>query len=90
MKPANILSQKPFSLKQKRSILLFLLSLSIALVSGLLLFHPTVIANVSSAIINVGLDPLRAQLIAAILLTLATAFLGAMFGRRKLLSLIHI
>jgi enterochelin esterase-like enzyme len=43
-----------------------------------------VIGNVSSAIINVGLDPLRAQLIAALLLTLATAFLGAMFGRRKL------
>jgi enterochelin esterase-like enzyme len=84
MKPANILSPKPFSFQQKRSILLFLLSLSIALVSGLVLFHPTVLANVSSAIINVGLDPLRAQLIAALLLTLATAFLGAMFGRRKL------
>lgn len=84
MKPANILSQKPFSLQQKRSILLFLLSLSIALVSGLLLFQSTVIGNVSSAIINIGLDPLRAQLIAALLLTLAIAFLGAVLGRRKL------
>jgi enterochelin esterase-like enzyme len=52
--------------------------------SGILLFLPAVIGNVSSAIINIGLDPLRAQLIAALLLTLATAFFGAMFGRRKL------
>ena len=42
------------------------------------------IGNVSSIIINIGLDQLRAQLIAALLLTLATAFFGAMLGRRKL------
>ena len=84
MKPSTTHSQIPFSSQQKRSILFFLLSLSIALASGILLFHPTVIGNVSSAIIGVGLDPLRAQLIAALLLTLATAFLGAIFGRRKL------
>jgi enterochelin esterase-like enzyme len=84
MKPTTKHSPIPFSFYQKQSILLFMLSLSVALVSGILLFHPSVIENVSSAIINVGLDPLRAQLIAALLLTLATAFLGAMFGRRKL------
>ena len=84
MKPSTTHSQIPFSSHQKQSILLFLLSLTIALVSGILLFNPTVIGNVSSAIIGVGLDPLRAQLIAALLLTLATAFLGAAFGRRKL------
>ena len=84
MKPSTTHSQVPFSNYQKQSILLFLLSLSIALMSGILLFQPAVIGNVSSAIINVGLDPLRAQLIAALLLTLATAFLGALFGRRKL------
>ncbi len=84
MKPSTTHSQKPFSLHQKQSILLFLISLAIALVSGILLFNPAVIDNVSSAIIGVGLDPLRAQLIAALLLTLATAFVGAVFGRRKL------
>ena len=84
MKPSTIHSQIPISFHQKQSILLFLLSLIIALLSGILLFLPTVIGNVSSTIIGVGLDPLRAQLIAALLLTLATAFLGAMFGRRKL------
>jgi enterochelin esterase-like enzyme len=65
-------------------MLLFLLSLAIALLSGILLFNPGVIANVSSAIIDVGLDPLRAQFIAALLLTLAAALLGALIGRRKL------
>ena len=84
MKPTSKHSQIPFSFYQKQSILLFILSLSIALVSGILLFQPAVKENVSSAIINVGLDPLRAQLIAALLLTLATAFLGALLGRRKL------
>ena len=84
MKPTTKPSQIPSSFYQKQSILLFLLSLSTALVSGILLFHPTVIENVSSAIINVGLDPLRAQLIAALFLTLSTAFLGALLGRRKL------
>ena len=84
MKPSTTRSQIPFPFHQKQSIRLFLLSLTIALMSGILLFHPTVIGNVSSAIIGVGLDPLRAQLIAALLLTLTTAFLGAMFGRRKL------
>ncbi len=84
MKPSTTHSQKPFSSHQKQSILLFLISLSIALVCGILLFNPAVIGNASSAIIGVGLDPLRAQLIAALLLTLATAFVGAVFGRRKL------
>ena len=84
MKPSTTHSQIPFSLHQKQSILLFLISLTTALVSGIVLFNPAVIENVSSAIIGVGLDPLRAQLIAALLLTLATAFLGAVFGRRKL------
>ncbi len=84
MKPSTTHSQIPFSLHQKQSILLFLISLAIALVSGILLFNPAVIGNASSAIIDVGLDPLRAQLIAALLLTLATAFVGAVFGRRKL------
>lgn len=77
-------SQKPFMPGQKQSILFFLLSLIVALTSGIVLFHPEVMVNVSSTIISVGLDPLRAQLIAALLLTLATAFLGALIGRRKL------
>jgi len=84
MKPSTLRSKYPYLYPQKQPMILFLVSLIIALVSGILLFHPAVIGNVSSAIINLGLDPLRAQLIAALLLTLATALLGAVFGRRKL------
>ena len=84
MKSSSKHSQIPFTLDQKQSILFFLLSLIVALVSGIVFFQPEVIDNVSSAIIAVGLDPLRAQLTAALLLTLATAFLGALIGRRKL------
>ncbi|MGZ6354913.1 MAG: hypothetical protein ACXWOX_10020 [Ktedonobacteraceae bacterium] len=84
MKSSSKDSQKPFTPDQKQSILFFLLSLIVALVSGIIFFHPEVMNNVSSAIIAVGLDPLRAQLTAALLLTLATAFLGALIGRRKL------
>ncbi|HYX49321.1 MAG TPA: alpha/beta hydrolase-fold protein, partial [Ktedonobacteraceae bacterium] len=83
MKSSSKYSQNFFTLHQKQSILFFLLSLIVALVSGIVLFHSTVMENVSSAIIAVGLDPLRAQLIAALLLILATAFLGALIGRRK-------
>src|SRR5260370_16817065 len=84
MKPTATPSKLRFSFQQKRPILLFLVSLIIALVSGILLFNSAVIGNLSSTIINVGLDPLRAQLIAALLLTLATALLGAVFVRKKL------
>lgn len=73
MRPSITHSQIPLSSYQKQSILLFLLSLAIALVSGIVLYNPVVTGNVSSAIIAVGLDPLRAQLIAALLLTLAAA-----------------
>ncbi len=84
MKLSSPYFQKPFTSHQRNSILLFLLSLIAALISGMLLFQPAIIGNVNSVIINIGLDPLRAQLISALLLTLATALLGAMIGRRKL------
>ena len=80
MKP----SKQLFSLRQNKPVLLFLISLIIALLSGVLFFNTAVISNLSSIIINIGLDPLRAQLITALLLTLATALIGAVFGHRKL------
>jgi enterochelin esterase-like enzyme len=84
MKPSTTPSKIPFSIHQNQPILLFLISLIIALVSGISLINTAVIGNLSSTIINIGLDPLRAQLIAALLLTLAIALIGAVFGRRKL------
>lgn len=88
MKPSAALSKRRFSLFRHRAALLFFISLIIALVSGLLLFNPAVIGNLSSTIINVGLDPLRAQLIAVLIMTAVTALAGAFFGRNKLGALL--
>ncbi len=75
-------------LHQNSPVLSFFTSLIIALVSGILLFNPAVIDSLSSTITNIGLDPLRAQLIAALLLIAATALAGAIIGRRKLGALL--
>lgn len=88
MKPSTFLSIPRFSLHKNLPIFSFLVSLIIALVGGLLLFNPALIGSLSSTIINVGLDPLRAQLIAALIMTAASALAGAAIGRRKLGALL--
>lgn len=58
-------------------------SLLLALLGGVVLFNNLIISNLVSFIINVGLDPLRAQLIAALIMAAGAALLGAAGGRRK-------
>ncbi len=65
----------------------FLLSLCIGLLSGLMLFGG-VLCNLVSFIIQIGFDPLRAQLIAALLLTAGGSLIGAFVGQRKLGALL--
>ncbi len=60
----------------------FLVSLLLAFLGGRLLFASS-IEGITTVIINVGLDPQRAQFIAALLLTLGAACIGAALGRRK-------
>ena len=60
-----------------------LLTLSVTLLGGILLFASTAQASLVSTTIAVGLDPLRAQLITALVLTVGVALLGAFVGRRK-------
>ncbi|GAC1617228.1 MAG: hypothetical protein NVS4B9_07080 [Ktedonobacteraceae bacterium] len=64
-------------------MLWFLVSLLIALLSGMVLFAGSSIEGLSTVIINIGLDPQRAQFIAALLLTLGTALISAMLSRRR-------
>ncbi len=64
-------------------IITFLVSLFLAFLSGTLLFSNTVINGLTSAIINLGLDTLRAQFIAALIMTAGTAFISATLGRHK-------
>lgn len=68
---------------QMLPIIPFLVSLFLAFLSGTLLFSNTVINGLTSAIINVGLDTLRAQFIAALIMTAGTAFISATLGRHK-------
>ncbi len=58
-------------------------SLLLALLGGAVLFNTLIIGNLVSFIINVGLDPLRAQLVAALIMTAGAALLGGAGGRRK-------
>ncbi len=64
-------------------IITFLVSLFLAFLGGTLLFSNTVINGLISAIINVGLDTLRAQFIAALIMAAGTAFISATLGRHK-------
>lgn len=64
-------------------IIIFFVSLFLALLSGTLLFSNIVIVGLVSTIINIGLDTLRAQLIAALLMTAGTAFISAALGRHR-------
>jgi S-formylglutathione hydrolase FrmB len=57
-----------------------LVALLVVLFSGALLFNTAIFSSLISAIIGVGLDPLRAQLIAALLMTAGAALIGAAIG----------
>lgn len=65
------------------STIQFFLTLCVTLLSAALLFNGNVMESLVTTIIDIGLDPLRAQLIATLLLTAGAALAGAAFGRRK-------
>ncbi|GHO73770.1 hypothetical protein KSD_15410 [Ktedonobacter sp. SOSP1-85] len=64
-------------------LLRYTASLIAALLSGLFLFTNATLGTMASSIIDVGLDPLRSQLIAALIMTSLVALIGALIGRRK-------
>ncbi len=59
------------------------ITLVLALCGGLWLFTDATIGNLISIIVNIGLDPLRAQMIAALVMTIGAALIGALVGRSK-------
>lgn len=71
-----------FQNKRLLPVLWFLVSLILAFLAGIFLFASSM-EGLTTVIINVGLDPQRAQFIAALLLTLGAACIGALLGRRK-------
>jgi enterochelin esterase-like enzyme len=71
------------NMRRLSSFLPGFVSLLLALLGGVVLFNNLIISNLVSFIINVGLDPLRAQLIAALIMAAGAALIGAAGGRRK-------
>ncbi len=74
--------------KHMLPVLWFFASLLGTLLAGGVLFRSSTIGNLTSIIVEVGLDPLRAQLISALIMTMGTALIGAFLGRRKVGTLI--
>lgn len=60
----------------------------LAVIAGLLLFSSSLSTDLASLFIGLGLDPLRSQLVVALILTAAAALIGALPGRRKLAALV--
>src|SRR5437588_8548465 len=63
-------------------------SLLLALLSGVLLFNIAFRGDLTNTIISAGLDPLRAALITALVLTAVAALTGAAVGRRKAAAMV--
>src|SRR5438874_2818552 len=63
-------------------------SLLLALLSGVLLFNIAFRGDLTNTIISVGLDPLRAALITALVLATIAALTGAAVGRRKVAAMV--
>lgn len=61
----------------------FIVSFLIAVLSSLALFRHAVYDNLAAQIINTGFDPLRSQLIAALLITVGAALVGTLFTTNK-------
>lgn len=81
-------SLRYYVLKKLLPFIPLLISFLLALLSGYFLFSEANIGNLISIIINIGLDPLRAQLIAALVMAAGAALVGAVVGRRKLGALV--
>jgi enterochelin esterase-like enzyme len=65
------------------STMQFFLAVGATCLSAALLFSERILESLVTMIIGIGLDPLRAQLIAALLLTGGAALVGAACGRHK-------
>lgn len=88
--PMNIALKKTFSiyLQHFSALLPHLLALLFALLGGIVLFNTPILGSMIATIISIGLDPLRAQLIAALLMTAGAALIGALGGRRRMAAML--
>ncbi len=83
MKVSLFSSLKKYRLQYGLLLFHVLFPLLISLFAGLLLFNTPVMGNLVTVLIAFGLDPLRAQFIAALMIAAGSAFTGAIWTRRK-------
>ena len=83
MNLSSIVAKDRLRSRPSLSAIQFYLALCVTLLSAALLFSERIMGSLITMIIDLGLDPLRAQLIAALLLTGGAALGGAACGRRK-------
>src|SRR5579864_7997057 len=83
-------AKKKFSLNtvHKWDMLWFLATLLFTGLAGIILFQPSIITSPISIIIAIGMDPLRSQFLAALLMTAGSALVGAALARKKLASVV--
>src|SRR5712692_4823633 len=82
------LSKQLNTRQQRKRVIPYAASFLIALLSALLLFINTTLGSLVSFIINIGLDPQRAQFMAALIMTLFAASIGGIVGRRRWMAMI--
>ena len=83
MKKSVYTSLKRSLLERRLPIILFLIAFLVSLLGGVLLFSGSLIGGLIALLVDIGLDPLRAQLIAALFMTAGAALVGAVFGRQR-------
>ena len=88
MEEKDLSLKKRLSLKHNLPVLQFLVSLLLAMLGGLILFRGSLFNGLTNTVISVGLDTLRSQLIAALIMTAGSALIGATLARGKLGSFI--
>jgi len=83
MNLSSLVSKDRFLLRPSTWVILFFLTAGLTLLTALILFNGSIDGNLVATIIGIGLDPARAQLVAALLLIAGAAMVGAIFGRHK-------
>lgn len=84
MEEKNFSSKNRLLLKRSLPVLRFLISLLLTICGGIFLFQSSMFNGLTSAIISLGLDTLRSQLVATLMMTAGSALIGAALGRGKL------
>ncbi|TMC21532.1 MAG: hypothetical protein E6J34_09350 [Chloroflexi bacterium] len=76
------------NVRRLQPLIPMIISLLVALISGIILFRKTFFGQLTGIIVNIGLDLQRSQLIAALIIILGTTLIASALGRSKLGAMI--